>query len=281
MSYRCYEPHEALRSFVESFWLQEDPYSAPAAPPTRVVPTCGAELVVCFGEPFEQLVDADEVTPMPMALVAGQRTRGIAVRATGRTGLLIARCHPWAIGALAHSAPGSLADRYAELSDVDSGEKARTLAARVAEAGSASQRVELVESYLREVLVDLEPDPLVVEVVRTINTSWGRTGVSALACDFAISRRQLHRRFMAAIGVSAKRFSRLVRFQKALGCLRSGGPWSDAVWSCGYVDQAHLIREIREFMGYTPGAILRQPTTPLMRFFNHSHMRKLNTTTYL
>jgi AraC-like DNA-binding protein len=217
---------------------------------------------------------------MPMALVAGQRTRGITVRATGRTGLVIARCHPWAASSLLRR-PESLTDRYADLRDVDGGENARALTERVAEASSGAKKVELVESYLREVLAHREPDPLVVAAVRCINASWGRIGISALARYFSLSRRQLHRRFTAATGVSTKRFARLVRFQKALGCLRSGRPWADVVWSCGYVDQAHLIREMHEFIEDTPSTILRRPTTPLMRFFNRPHTMRLNTTVYL
>ena len=280
MTYIRIDPHRDLQPFIETLWLQENPSPVDGTSPTRIVPSCGAELVICYGAPFEQ-VDGSPKMVMPMALVAGQRMHGIAVRATGRTGMVIARCHPWAVRALLGSTPEELADRHAALEEIDQGELARCLYERVAEAGSSNEKISLVEDYLQQVFASVTPDPLVVKSVQRINASWGRVGVEALAQELSISRRQLHRRFVGAVGIGVKRFARLVRFQKALGCLRAGLPWGEAVWRCGYVDQAHLITELKTFMGQTPGAICRQRTTPLMRYFNEPDLRRLNTTVYL
>ncbi len=120
MTYVAVEPDSELRPFVETetLWLQENPCQLTGAPPTRIVPGGGVELVICYGAPFEQ-VDSGPTRTMPMALVSGQRLSRFSVRATGQTGMVIARCYPWAARALLGTiVPKELVDRYTALDEV-------------------------------------------------------------------------------------------------------------------------------------------------------------------
>lgn len=73
--------------------------------------------------------------------------------------------------------------------------------------------------------------------------------------DTGLSPRQLRRLFEFYIGDSAKTFSQIVRFQNFLRVkptqlsLRKDKLFFDA----GYYDQAHFIREFKNFYGATPG----------------------------
>lgn len=64
----------------------------------------------------------------------------------------------------------------------------------------------------------------------------------------------MEREFRQRVGVSPKTLSRIARFQNLL---RLSGrdasrSWSDLAAASGYADQAHLVREFREFSGTTP-----------------------------
>ncbi len=61
--------------------------------------------------------------------------------------------------------------------------------------------------------------------------------------------------FYEKIGVGPKKYSCIIRFNRALQqAVQSGSfqSWNDVVYSHQYFDQAHFIKEFRAFSGYTP-----------------------------
>jgi len=88
---------------------------------------------------------------------------------------------------------------------------------------------------------------------REIVRSGGRISVEQLARQVDWSRKHLAQRFGAEIGLSPKAVARIARFNRAQAIARQGGDgWAEIAAACGYADQAHLIRDFREFAGATP-----------------------------
>src|SRR5262249_59217722 len=83
----------------------------------------------------------------------------------------------------------------------------------------------------------------------------GRVSIDTLAAKANLSGRQLERRFLDEVGIPPKRLARIVRFQRALRVLaarQAGERGADLAARLGYADQAHFIRDFREFAGHTP-----------------------------
>jgi AraC-like DNA-binding protein len=78
--------------------------------------------------------------------------------------------------------------------------------------------------------------------------------IQCLVADSGYSHRHFSERFRAGVGMSAKRYARVVRFQRALKMLERPGryAWNDLVSACGYYDQAHLIHEFQSHAGMAP-----------------------------
>ncbi len=76
--------------------------------------------------------------------------------------------------------------------------------------------------------------------------------------DTGISRRQLQRLFNQYIGDTPKAFSKVIRFQHILKAQLSAQNLEPdkLFYSAGYYDQAHFIKEFKNFYGQTPGKIL-------------------------
>ncbi len=66
------------------------------------------------------------------------------------------------------------------------------------------------------------------------------------------SERTLHRHCLTSFGYGAKTLTRVLRFRRATALIGAGVPLADAAARCGYADQPHLSREVREFAGRSP-----------------------------
>src|SRR5690606_37784266 len=92
----------------------------------------------------------------------------------------------------------------------------------------------------------------------------GAVPVTRLQERTGLSRSRLSVAFRREVGVSAKRYARIVRFRRALALLHGGGvnSLSRAALESGYYDQSHMTAEFREFAGITPGTFLSTVRPP-------------------
>ena len=74
--------------------------------------------------------------------------------------------------------------------------------------------------------------------------------------DSGCTPAQFIRRFEQAVGITPKRYARVLRFAVLLPSLVRCGPrdWAQIAAGAGYFDQSHLIREFRQLAGMPPGA---------------------------
>jgi AraC-like DNA-binding protein len=78
------------------------------------------------------------------------------------------------------------------------------------------------------------------------------------------SHRHLIARFRQQVGLTPKIGARLVRLDAVWRHIEKGGPldWGQVAADAGYADQAHLIRDFRQFTGITPTEFLARALPP-------------------
>ena len=148
-----------------------------------------------------------------------------------------------------------LTGRMPALDDV-LGAAGTALRERLGEAAGWDSRFDMVERFLLAHLgAAREPGREVAWALDRIAASGGRARVAAIAGRLGWSRKHLARRFAEEVGLGPKCVSRIVRLRSAMAAARAdGGGWADVAASCGYADQAHLVRDFRELAGETPVA---------------------------
>jgi AraC-like DNA-binding protein len=152
-----------------------------------------------------------------------------------------------------------LSERIVDFSDVMGCEGAR-LEAEIAEAEDWGSRFEILDRFLIRRIGEAEP------ICDTVKHAWkrlrdarGMIPVSTLASEVGWSRKHLANRFREDIGLSPKTMARLLRFRRVVDRPSADllSRWTDVALDAGYFDQAHLIRDFRQFAGMTPVEFLR------------------------
>ena len=257
MHYREIQPSGPASQFVKCYWLLED--DTPALVAQRVVPDGRAELIVNLGTPY---VEADE--PQPQCFLMGQITGPLMLRAGGPINVIGIRFRPHTAGQLLRAPMNEITDAGAiSIADI-SLPLSRKLEA-LQEIRSPLAWVSVLDGIFTQAAANC--DRMVAGAVRGFEHTVGLIGIDEMARQAGISARQFERRFLQAVGIPPKLFARMQRFQRVFRALDSDAPnWADTAVRCGYYDQAHLIRDFREFAGKPPTALIAE-NTDLARHF--------------
>jgi AraC-like DNA-binding protein len=223
----------------------------------RTFPNGMAEIIVQLDEPHRP-VTTEALAPFPAVCVDGLRTSAAVVEApAARCRVLGIRLHPFGAYALLGAGFAEITDLTADLRDV-----IRTGAAELGEmlsdARSGRARIAAALAWVRRRMAGARlMDPRIHSAVTAINKADGFLSIAGLDEVEGRSRSRFASRFKNAVGISPKRFARIVRFARALQILRSvGASPTRAAFDAGYFDQAHMIADFREHAGLTPGQYL-------------------------
>ncbi|MCQ4141893.1 DUF6597 domain-containing transcriptional factor [Chryseobacterium sp. EO14] len=253
MNYQTFEPDQNLTTFIKCYWTLESPKEK-TAEKQIIVPDGCMEMIFHYGDLYKQYLDNGNSIIQPRCFVIGQLTHPLEIEPTGETGIFSVRFHPEGFLPFT-SIPIKAMENTAVSLEKLFGKDGQEIGQQVLNANSTSERIKLVEIFLLDRLTDIENiDRIVKSTVETIITANGQLSVDELSKHTKVNRRQLLRKFSSAIGISPKQLSRTVRLQAALKMLLNDqfSNLTNLAYENEYYDQAHFIKEFKEFTGFTP-----------------------------
>ncbi|MFK7971055.1 MAG: DUF6597 domain-containing transcriptional factor [Bacteroidia bacterium] len=253
MNFQVLEPHQDLMALVKCYWTLETPKEETPQKNT-IVPDGCIKMIFHYGDAYKHHSENGESEVLPRCLVVGQLTRPYVVEPTGETGTFFVCFHPNGFIPFATLPIKEMENTVVPLTHVY-GKDGASLGQKILDAGSTSERISLVESFLFERLAQTDTvDQIVQSTVETILTANGQFSVDVLSKQHNTSRRQLARKFSSDIGLSPKQLSKTIRLQSALKVLLTEdvSSFTDLAYENEYYDQAHFIKEFKEFTGLTP-----------------------------
>lgn len=248
---RLYRPCAALADYVDYYGYWERAAGEPHR--SRALPRGAATVVIdVSGRQHVDFFAGDGRTRLavPPAFVAGAGTASYVTGIDAKQTVMTVHFRTAGAAAFVDGGMGALENLCVGLAEVW-GPPAAALHEQLQTASSVPRRIALVESFLLSRKRTQLGDEITT-VLRAV-ASDPAVRISQVRADLGWSPRKLTERFRAEVGLAPKAYQRVRRLQAALRRLDGGSDrGADIAADLGYFDQAHFVRDFREFTGMTP-----------------------------
>ena len=242
-----------LKGIVTAYWgVAGDGTQVPSS---AILPDGHVELVFNLGDPVG-LSGPAFTGDQPAAVVVGPLTRAVSLRYRGHVNTFGIRFHPARGPAFFGQPAASLTDRLVPLSGISSflDGAVSPLLSSGWNADSDRCRDRLDEVLLEQLASSPPADMVIAAAVDRLSDLDSLPSIAEIAEELGLSARQLQRRFLSSVGVAPKQFVRILRFSRLWQAASMQPPdtWAELAAEHGYADQAHMVREFRDFGAEPP-----------------------------
>lgn len=251
MAFWQLRPRGALAAFADQLWA-----SRRDALPHRLewlLPSGCADMVIPLHDDAVLRAPAGRIERLRGGVFQGASDAAM-LRATGGAADVVGvHFRPGGASALFGGAAIESCGRGVALADFPGGWRA--LRERMLAEPSPPRRLMLLDSALSEwAVAAAPPDPLIAAVLRAMCAAPGSGRIEDLRALTGLGPTRFIARFHASVGLTPKRYARVLRFNRALEWLISpqAPALAEIALSTGHADQAHFANEFRRLAGLPP-----------------------------
>ena len=253
MKYLTFNPSDDLTSIVKCYWILEG--SKEDLPERqRIVPDGCIEMIFHHGDLYRQYLPDNSFIIQPRCFVFGQLTNPLEIESTGTTGIFAVRFQPYGFKPISPLPIKSLENRAVPLTELFT-EAGVTLSDLILKQSVIEDKIKIVEHFIMgRLMQDQSIDTLIKSTIELIVSTKGAHPINDLSDQMQIKKRQLQRKFSSKVGITPKQLSQIIRLQATLSRLLNGdyNSLTSLAYEEGFFDQAHFIKEFKQFTGQTP-----------------------------
>lgn len=248
MSYQRIRPDSQLSQLIECYWQVDDPSTTPAL--QKIIPDGFPEIIFHFGAPYRIRIESSWDI-QAMNLVGGQIDRHVMLGNTGASDILAVKLRPATLTKWFGISMDQLTNRVVNLLEIWPAHMS-SITQAIRTRNSHPDRVQLLNDFFRSLPVT--ENGAVDQALEVIFNNHGMISVADLTREVGVGERQLQHLFRRFVGLSPKRYARVIRFNYIFECIRKGSKnGSDLAFEAAFYDQSHFIRSFRDFTGENPG----------------------------
>ncbi|WP_353721177.1 AraC family transcriptional regulator [Dyadobacter sp. 676] len=254
--YQEFRPSPELQQYVECYWLHRfETKGDQESPVQRCMPFGTLELILHLDDNRCRALFEESWQLLPPAFFVGLFRDVVHWKTVGSCRKFGIRLRPESALEL-FAVP--IAPLFNQFTDLEScfGKEINRLVENVYGLQDTNEVVRITEAFLLGLLKNMRSARHPVsQATRLIRQSKGRLSIDALSENLYISKRQLERVFKDHYGTTPKMYQRIIRFRNAYEsfCSAPSTPnWAEISYNSGYADQAHFIRDFKEFTREVP-----------------------------
>ncbi len=257
MKYQKYSPPSALQNYIRYFWSFDSFQGKPSLLHIK-----------SFADQYPRLIfqNLDGFAPI-------RNLQGEALPACYISGIDTKQTDALMEGTFSHFGVSFFSHALHALFKVDANELINEMPAiqllckaeihhQLETASSHLARVQLLSQYFYEKIYSNHRQELLINHLIQSDSINYKSHLRDIPKNFAVSERQLERKFKTSVGISPKKFQRIIRFEKSLQLLQ-GADYSELTaiaYQLQYTDQSHFIKDFKTFSGMTPYEFVKNQT---------------------
>jgi AraC-like DNA-binding protein len=247
MRFEKFIPQDVLKPYIRHFIISENT----GAHTYKVYP--GTDLVIGFQYSGQLVRLNNEVkTNLATAGITGLADRPAVFQHMPDIGTVLIFFTEQGLAAFSSCPANELFNQSVSLEEVFDRQQVADTKEKLAAATGDRQRIQVVEQFLLRHLKENRRDKLVIEAVKLIYASGAHLKISDLQKKLLISPSALEKRFRRMVGTTPKKFSSIIRFNNVLKELDQTRSLTDLCYEHHFFDQAHFIRDFKQYTGDTP-----------------------------
>ena len=249
-------PAPPLDTHISSIWYYEsDP--APHAL-ERVLPNGSAQLIINLKEDqirsYQPELGLDRYTTTSGAAVSGVTSKFCVIDTAEQECAAGVSFNPGGTRGFFRPPADRICQADIPLDTLWNRSTAVELRERLLDAPSPQAKLDALEQLLQRMWSPLSVHSAVTFALKSFRHQPDQLSIATVNSQIGLSPKRFIEQFKTAVGITPKRYCRLLRFQRALSdaARRRGADWTQVAVDCGYYDQAHFIHDFRSFSGITP-----------------------------
>ncbi|GLQ94036.1 DUF6597 domain-containing transcriptional factor [Dyella acidisoli] len=247
-------PAPPLASVIEAIWDWDMPSEAFRY--ERILPGPGAGLIINLLEDETRVYQDDETRHCLRAsgsVIGGPYRHSWIIDTAEQVRVMGVNFRPGGVHALIGLSAEELGTCDINLEDMF-GADARRLRQRLLETMEPTQRVALLEQWLRTLCDEPTWDTTILHAVAALSRIPEVPCIGRLQRDSGYSAHRFGLLFRRHVGMTAKQYARLMRFRAVVAMAHpvEQPDWASIAVDGGFCDQAHMSHEFRRFAGITP-----------------------------